>query len=137
MYFAQAFWMDRAAVNNAQEVGITRVDLYFKTKPKIRGNRSGIAAPGVEIFIAPTYNGVPLVDNTGILTGTIPIISRREYAEIIVSNDAQAPTRFVFDRPIQVRTGNFYAVLIKYDGDEDFLLWDNVFGEFLIDSNIY
>jgi hypothetical protein len=124
--FAQVFYVDPATVNRAAEVGITKINLYFKAKPKIIGNKSGIYAPGVEIFLAPTFQGIPMVDYTGIIAAgqrQVIQVARKEYNEIAVSSTSSTPTEFVFPKPVNVAVGGEYAIIIKFDGNEDFKLW--------------
>jgi len=135
---AQTFFIDPDLVHRAAEIAITKVTLFFKNKPKITGNRSGISNPGVEVFISPTYFGVPVVDNQGSILGQLwpKEISRKEYNEINVSSTAVSPTVFDFQRNVKVKSGQEYAIIIKYDGDEDFQLWDSREGDYLIGTTI-
>ncbi len=124
---AQTFFVDPSLVQNAFQVVVTKINLYFKLKPGINGNKSGIFAPGCEVRIAPTYLGIPLLS-------TVSPVARNEYGEINASSTAQTPTIFNFSTPIKVRANKEYAIVIKFDGDEDFVLWENVKGEKLLDA---
>ena len=135
--FAQTFYVDKGAVQGATEVGITAVELYFKGKPKRVNNKSGIEEPGVTVFIAPTKEGVPVISEMSIIRPQEPTehgarfavkqpTARAEWGEVKVSVDATIPTVFKFGAPVQVVTGQLWAVVIKFDGDEDFMLWDAV-----------
>ncbi len=127
---AQTFYIDSALAANSATVGISRIDLFFRAKPKIRGNKSGIYAPGVEIHIVKTLNGVPLL--TPEINRRVPEIVRKEYSTIRTSQDASVKTSFKFFSPCIVEAGFIYALIIKYDGNEDFLLWGSTQGENLL-----
>ena len=135
---AQTFYIDRDLVQQASEVRITKVSLFFKNKPKISGNRSGIYSPGAEIFIVPTVFGIPLINEGSSLVGERHIIqtSRLEYSEINVSSTALTPSLFTFSKPPRVKAGQEYAIVIKYDGDEDFQLWDSKEGDYILNTTI-
>jgi len=126
---AQTFFLDREAVQGATAVAISAVDLYFKFKPRATNNKSGITNPGVEMFIAETNNGVPRVyDNKNYSR------ARVEYGDILVSSDGSLATKFRFTNPINVQTDKEYALVVKYDGSEDFMLWVSRQGDMLVSS---
>ena len=144
---AQTFQVDPSQVKNSAEVGISRIDLYFRAKPPSENNKSGILNPGVEITIIPCVNGVPDTNNVGSIRPTEPSehgarftfnsgasIARKEWGEITPSTDASSPTVFRFKQPIFVKTGQEYAVAVKFDGNEDFILWDNKKGNPLVNT---
>jgi hypothetical protein len=144
---AQTFQVDPSQVKNSTEVGISRIDLYFRAKPPSENNKSGILNPGVEITIIPCINGVPDTNNVGSIRPSEPSehgsrftfsskasIARKEWGEIIPSTDASSPTVFRFKQPIFVKTGQEYAVAVKFDGNEDFILWDNRKGNLLVNT---
>ena len=129
---AQVFYISPSSVKNSDNIGISSVDLYFYSKPKITGNKSGIYAPGVEISLCETVNGVPKITPlTDPKTGR-PFIARREYVEINSSLDASVPCKFIFKSPIKVNTEAYYGLIIRFDGNEDFTLWECKNNEFLI-----
>ena len=126
---AQTFFVDPSTVANAPIVGISSVDLYFKSKPSATNNKSGIQYPGVTVYLVPTINSIPNLDS---LTNSADIIlARVEFNSISASADASLPTRFSFTRPISVDTGLEFAILVAYDGNEDFLLWTSKQGDLL------
>lgn len=144
--FAQTFYLDPAVVREASDVGITAVELYFRGKPKRRNNKSGIVAPGVTISIAPTIDGVPILNELSVIRPQEPTEhgarfvvrneqSRKEWDEIQVSSNATVPTVFRFERPVRFKSGFEYAIVIKYDGHEDFLLWFSRQGDVLVGTN--
>lgn len=133
--WAQTFFLDPSAVKNASEVGITRVDLYFRGKPKATGNKSGILQPGVEVSIVRCYYGIPIIEDTVGNDSIQREVARREYGEIIATPDASAPTTFRFSSPVYVKTGGEYAFLVKFDGNEDFVLWYSKQGDKLLGTN--
>jgi hypothetical protein len=144
---AQTFQLDPSLAKNSSEVGISRVDLYFRAKPPFENNKSGIKNPGVEVSIVPCINGVPDTTGVGSIRPTEPsehgarflfsadgMVARKEWGEINASNDASSPTIFRFERPIFVDTGHEFAVVVKYDGNEDFVVWKSKKGNPLVDS---
>ncbi len=145
--FAQTFFVDPAVVGGALEVGITRIDLYFRGKPKEIGNKSGINSPGVEVSLYQCLNGIPLVSEKSTIRPTEPTehgarftprfeVARKEYGEINASSDASAATSFKFSAPILLKSGAEYAIVVKYDGDEDFVLWYSRQGDKLYGTEI-
>lgn len=137
--FAQTFYLDPDAAKGASEVGISAIQLYFYGKPKETDNKSGIESPGCEISIVPVKYGVPIIDElTDFISSDIstdqPPVARREWGEIITSANGKAPTVFRFPRPWLAKTGYSYALVIRFDGDEDFILWSAKDGDFLIDT---
>lgn len=121
--YAQTFFIDRAKVKGAPLVDISRVDLYFKSKPKsgyIREpNKSGIFLPGGMVHVTET-NG----DGTPNLNKIIESV-RIEYNQIATSGDATQVTRVQFPGKVYVDTDKLYAIYIRFDGMEDFTLWTN------------
>lgn len=126
---AQTFFIDPAVVQNAAEISLTGIDLFFKARPKADNNKSGIKDPGVEIYIVDTVNSVPVLDS---LIKTNFAFGRCEYAEIRPTADASEPTRFKLKRPTKVKTNKEYAIIVKYDGNEDFDLWSSKQGDLLV-----
>lgn len=125
---AQTFFIDPAIVQNAAEISITAVDLFFKSKPKSQQNKSGIAYPGVELYITNTKNSIPVVYDVILATR----IARREYVDIRATADASEATKFTFQMPVKVKTNQEYAIVIKYDGNEDYELWSSKQGDLLV-----
>jgi len=145
--WAQTFYLDKSAVQNATEIAITRVDLYFRAKPPATNNKSGIYKPGVELRIVPTINGIPVINQMGAYRPTEPTehgakfsfystgqTSRVEYDEIVASLNPNVPVSFLFPSPVFVPTNGEYAAVIKFDGSENFVLWSSVTGEKLVGS---
>ena len=131
---AQTFFIDPSVVQNASQVGITGVNLYFKSKPLASGNKSGILNPGVEVDLVSTTNSIPNLSDLSAVT-SVNMIARVEYVNILSSGDSLTPTRFEFDTPILVSTGTEYSIIVKYDGNEDFVLWTSVQGDLLVGTN--
>ena len=123
---AQAFLVDPGSVQNAPEIHLTGVDLYFQRKPSATANRSRIPNPGVTVFVCETTGGVP---DTSRMLGQP---SRVEYASIATSTTAATATRFSFAKPVRLPTGRMYAFVVRYDGDEDFGLWRSREGETIV-----
>ena len=140
---AQTFYLDKEQVQGAGEVGISAVELFFRGKPKAVNNKSGILEPGVSVFIAPTKEGVPVVNELSIIRPQEPTehgarfvvkneTARVEWGEIKTSTDATIPTVFKFGNPVNMKTNQLYAIVIRYDGDEDFILWSAKQSDFLV-----
>ena len=82
LYFnwAQTFPLDKSLVENASEVAITKLDLFFRAKPPAENNKSGIYKPGVEIKIVPTVNGRPVINQYGAYRPTEPVEHGAKFA---------------------------------------------------------
>lgn len=128
---AQTFSVDQAAVRNAEHVILTSIDLYFKKKPQHTNNKSNIFQPGVILKIVETKeDGVP--DVGAPLAGGV---ARLEYTEILASSTGALKSNFRFATPVICKSGKTYAILISYDGDEDYELWTVREGEVLVGTN--
>lgn len=126
---AQTFYVDSDAVQGADYIHITGVDLYIAGKPIQGKAKSGINSPGISVTICGTYeDGSPNIDNVG------PYNARVEYANINDDPLGATATSFTFRHPVRVPTKSVQAFLVKFDGsDPDFKIWynkagDNVFG---------
>lgn len=124
---AQDFFVDPALVANAASVGVSSVDLYFSGVPAAVGNKSGISYPGVSVMIVPCVNSVPDVSQLDFAPR-----SRVEYNSVVPSTDAGVATRFSFDRPVTIATGIDWALVVSFDGSEDFTLWQDHAGDDLV-----
>lgn len=125
---AQTFFIDPGVVGGAPQVMLSAVDLFFQAKPDRTNNASGIQNPGVSLFVVETIYGVPKIDNTSYE------IARAEYDQIATTSDATIPTRFRFRNTVPVTTGKEYAMVIIFDGSENFQVWSSKVGDFLIDT---
>lgn len=126
---AQVFWVDKSLVAGASTVGLTAVDLFFVSKPFVDGNRSGIESPGAWISLLPVQNNVPVLDEYFNAARV-----RVAYEKVLTSADASLATTFRFTKPAPVMTNTDYALLVWYDGNEDYVLWLNNSGDTLLDS---
>lgn len=129
---ARLIYIDPDRLEGATKVNVDSVDLYFRAKPKIDGNKSGIHAPGVELFITDVVNGVPDLSKYVGTTRISPNIARTEYSNINTSGDASLKTTFTWTTGPRLDSGKWYALIIKYDGDEDFIPWTAHTGDNLI-----
>jgi hypothetical protein len=129
---AQTFYIDKSTVRNAEQITLTSIDMFFKAKPLRSGNSSGIVAPGVSIFLCETRDDdVP--DTTRLLeTG----FTRLEYDSIVASSDASIATKFNFVKPVIISTNKSYAILVSYDGNEDYSIWTCREGENVVGTNV-
>lgn len=131
---AQSFHIDKSSVKNAKSVGISSVDVFFRTKPKADGNKSGITDPGVFMFICEiTPDKTP--DVAPYLHGAPTPISRVAYHDIHTSADASKATKFKFDSPVVVDSGKEYAFVVIYEGNESFTLYFSQQGYNLLGTN--
>lgn len=128
---AQTFYVDKTVVKGADTVTLDCVDLYFRSKPRAKGNMSGITKPGVTLYIMATVN-----DDIPDLTKLIDTSTcRAEYDEIVASSDASIKTRFKFANPVVVATNKMYAIGIAFDGGEEYVLWKCKEGETIVGTN--
>ena len=127
---AQTFYIDADAVNNATEIYISSIDLFFKSKsnPDSSVTITGIDRPGCSVTIVPTKNRIPIIDEA-----TLMPKSRLEYGYIDVdSTNAQAKTKFLFSKLVNIKTNTEYAILVKFDGGSNFKLWTSTEGEYIL-----
>ena len=118
--YIQTFYVDKNRVNDATDILITSVELFFKTAPE-SGNQ------GVTVWLCETSGDVPVPAmrlKKSISTLTKALINTDELA--------QASTLFTFVDPIVVRTGVKYGVVVKFD-DDGYSLWTNKKGDALLD----
>lgn len=132
---AQSFFVDAAAVKGATRVSISSIELFFQQKPNPSGNKSNIQDPGVTLLLcAVDADKKPILEQ--IVSGSSTNdIARVEYADIRTSADASIATKFSFAKPILVDTNKDYAFLVKYDGNEDYILWASKQGDTLVGTN--
>lgn len=121
--FVQSFFIDKNSINNSNYALLTSIELFFKKKPVRNNNVSGTNLPGVVIQICEVNNNLP--DPSKILNQSMVRLS---YEQIYAYTDASTSTKFTFPAPVQVNSGNFYGILIKFE-DPDYELWQNKVGE--------
>ncbi len=127
---AQTFYVDAQKVKGSPQVDIASVELYFKRKPPsgldFNPNVSGIQQPGVTVlFCEVNLANQPVVDD--------PIeVARLEYDQIPISGDATAASKFVFGTEVYALTNKEYAFVVLFDGYEDFELWSNKKGNYVV-----
>lgn len=124
---AQTFYVDDSPVAGAVEIHLSRVRLFFRSKPHASRNKSGILEPGVTLFVVPVENGEPVMTDVSGAPRT-----RVEYDSVVTSADASEPTDFVFTELVDVTTEREHAIIIQFDGDEDFVLWKSTQGDALV-----
>ena len=128
--YAQTFMIDSGLVKGSPVVNISKVDLYFKSKPKSGSvdeeNKSGLINPGVSLSIVETRpNGTP--DLTKIIE-----TEYLRYNQIGISGDASKESSFIFEKEVYIATNKMYALYIRFDGMEDYELWTNKRGDMYI-----
>ena len=125
----QTFFADPNAVNGAEFIALTSVDLFFRVKPNSLSTSSGIVNPGVNVRICEVVNDFPRVDKM------FDPIGRVEYANIVPSNDSQSSTTFSFSNPVIVETGRFYGIVVEFD-DPGYEVWTHVAGDRGVGTNV-
>ena len=107
------------------EAGIfaTSLDLYFKQK-------SQTAQTGVTTYICEINNGYP--DTSKILPFSLVHLN---YGDIVVSDDASAPSNFRYESPVFLNNGKEYAFIVRPDnGDPDYFVYSANLGDIDIKS---
>jgi hypothetical protein len=91
---------------------LTSIDLYFRTKSQ-DNNRN------VTIELRELENGFPAPQFVS--DGDLAIVNNKD---IKISEDATLPTKFTFQNPIYLSSGNDYCFAIKPENnDADFAIW--------------
>jgi hypothetical protein len=117
--YIQTFYVNPDAVNNAEEIMITSVELYFKGKPSLASNISNLAGPGFSAWICEVTNDQPNPER--VMNNSITTVP---YDRINTSTNAMTATTISFKAPIIVKTSRSYGIVIKYD-DPAFEIWYN------------
>lgn len=125
----QTFYADSKAVQNASQIAISSIDLYFKNRPHPTKNTSGIMNPGVTVWLCEYVNSNPVPAR--IILGTRVRLS---YNEVLVLADASSATKCLFAKPVVVPTNKRYGVCIKFD-DNGYQLWTNKVGDRIVGTN--
>lgn len=126
----QTFFVDKAAVQNAEMCFIASINLYFRAKPVIGKTVTGIENPGVTLSLCGVKE-----DGTPDLTSMPLDTARREYTDINVSTSGATATVFTFTKPLCISTDKKYCFLIKFDGgDTDFQIFANKAGKTALSS---
>ena len=105
-------------------VSITKLGLYFSQKS---------ATLPVTIEIRPALGGMPS-------TGSILPDSSVTLApgSVTVSTNATAITEFIFDEPVYLAGGKWYAIVIKSysTGTDSYKVWTSKLGDFVLGSTV-
>lgn len=118
--YIQTFYVDKNRVNDATDILITSVELFFKTAPE-QGNQ------GVTVWLCETSGDLPMPAMR--LKKSVSHLTK----ELVNTDElAQAGTLFTFEDPIVVRTGTKYGVVVKFNSD-GYALWTNKKGDALLD----
>ena len=126
----QTFFVDKAAVQNAEMCFITSINLYFRAKPVVGKTVSGIENPGVTLSLCGVKE-----DGTPDLSSSPLDTARREYDQINTSTSGATATTFTFAKPLCISTDRKYCFLIKFDGgDTDFQVFANKAGKTALSS---
>lgn len=132
---AQSFFLDAETVKGSKTVGISSIELFFRQKPNPTGNKSGLSNPGVTMYICETdADKRPLLGS--IISGAYNYdVARVEYPDIATSSNASRGTKFKFKNPVNLDTNKEYAFVVKFDGNENFILWTSKQGDNLLGTN--
>lgn len=125
----QTFFVDPQAVNNAPDVAVSSIELFFKQKPSQTRNTSGSSNPGVIISLCEVVNNSP--DPTKPIADSTVRIS---YDQVYALSDASVATVFAFPTPVIIPTNAFYGIVVTLE-DRDYKLWTNVLGDALVGTN--
>lgn len=124
----QTFFVDPDQVQGSPTVSLTMIDLFFKAKPHITLNASGLLNPGVVVSICEVENGKPDLTKEFLET------RRLTYDEVFAIDSADIATSFGFENPIIVTTGRYYGVVIRLE-DSNYDLWVNKKGDKLVNTS--
>jgi len=125
--YIQTFFIDPSAVNNAKEVILTSVDLWFKRKPSAADNRSNTINPGVTICICEVSpDGSP--DVSKIIANSY---SHLDWVDVFASTNALAETTFTLPNKISLPTNKFYGICVSYQ-DSAYQLWSSTQGDKIV-----
>lgn len=127
--YIQTFYIDKDAVNQATEIMLTSIDVFFKGKPSVDSNINGVAKPGISYWICEVVNNQPVPS-----TLMRDSVSRVEYDYINSSSDASIATALSFRNPVILQSGKYYGIVLKLD-DPAFIIWINRQGGTLLGSN--
>ena len=130
---AQTFFIDPDSVQNATEVFISSIELFFRNYANASGkiNASAIEKPGCSVYIVPTKNRIPIVEEAINLP-----FARVTYDEINVDSLSAQSTKFIFNDLLNVKTNTEYAILIRTDNGADFRLWGSQEGQYILGSTV-
>jgi hypothetical protein len=127
--YVQTFFLDSQAVGGSNQVLLSSVDLYLKTRPNRNVNRSGLTNPSISVQICPANRERPNVASMQSQQR-----STLTWDEIVISNNASSATTFTFDPPIPLLTENYYGIYIQVSDDE-YSFWEAVQGDKLVGTN--
>lgn len=127
--YIQTFYVNPGAVENATDVLLTSVDLFFKSKPDLIDSISGSRDPGVSVAICEVVNGTP--DPSIILRKSN---SRVGYDLINAYSKPTLSTNFRFTDPVFCKTGKYYGLCVYFE-DPLFSLWQNVQGQNIVNAD--
>lgn len=126
--YIQTFYVNPDAVNGALEVNLASVELFFKSKPSTVSNISGIANPGITVWICSVSNNQPSPQK--MLDGSMTYV---KYPEINTSGNASVGTNASFKNTVSLLAGQYYGIVVKYD-DPAFNIWINKQGDRLVNE---
>jgi hypothetical protein len=126
--YIQTFYTNPDSVNNATDIMVTSINLYFKSKPALQANVSGAAKPYITVWLCEVANDQPIPDiKVGKIVALVP------YDQINTSLNALTATTVSFPNPVIVNTKKYYGIVIQYS-DPAFDIWINKQNDALVGS---
>ena len=122
--YAQSFFIDPARVGGVDAIYVTSVDLFFKALPSSSDNFSLLSDPGVSVYVCPVEGDAPQLDQYFQLSSAY-----KKKSELTASTSSLVANKFTFIQPINLKTGQKYAILLSFDGNELFVPWTAIAGD--------
>lgn len=115
--YIQTFYADPAKANDASEIDISNVIVYFRTK-----------APnsGASVMICEVENDTPVLSK--VYTTTARKASSDATFNVSATDPIYGGTIFYFPQPIRVPTGKWYGVVVTFESP-GFEVWTNKVGQ--------
>jgi hypothetical protein len=124
---AQTFFVDTSIAPQNSTIALTSVNVYFKYKPQSNNTLSGLALPGITLYLVPTIFNVPQITLESLQNS-----ARCEWSAIATSSAADVATNFRFNQPVFVTPGKSYAIVLSFDGNETFEPWTAIIGQRIV-----
>lgn len=126
--YIQTFYVVPDSVGGANEVMVTSLELFFKSKPSLVKNISGSKNPGITVWLCDVENNSPIPERV-----VKKSITNVQYDFVNTSQNAQSGTIVRFNAGVLLKAGKFYGMVVKYD-DPAFEIWLNKQGDKLVND---
>lgn len=126
--YIQTFKISQDAVARATDIMLTSIEIFFKGKPTSGTSVSGLANPGISVWICEVENDRP-IPNRIVRNSTLSI----PYDKINTSSRADTATVIGFTDPVVLKTAAFYGLVIAFN-DPAFNIWINKQGDRLVSA---